>query len=313
MPKRGINTRENEVARAYRTVNDTLIEPVPFIVPRRAEVFQEDIYPPTVGSKPGLSAADWFAGKDALPPKISLESAYEGQVPEEVPGDYKPPEPAKAEPTKTDAPPKKALEPAREPEPQPAATISRGPPSSIKDNQTSMSTMASKFADKPESESSSDETSSFEEVPKPIERPAATSQAPKTNGDVKEIPVSRTTSATEPDPRPVTEVRTPPITSDEPPAAILPSSTQSGATASAQPGHRSTSSTGAATENLKSHLRDIKGMLEVQQKTITAQNEKLELLTKEVERLRKGSGTSSDGTKDERIRMLELELEQATS
>ncbi|KAK4907724.1 hypothetical protein LTR28_000425, partial [Elasticomyces elasticus] len=34
----------------------------------------DDIYPPTVGSKPAMSAGDWFGGKEGLPPKISLES-----------------------------------------------------------------------------------------------------------------------------------------------------------------------------------------------------------------------------------------------
>ncbi len=43
LPKRGVNTHENEVMRAFKTVNDSYIEPVSFIVPRRAEVFQNDI------------------------------------------------------------------------------------------------------------------------------------------------------------------------------------------------------------------------------------------------------------------------------
>jgi hypothetical protein len=30
MPKRGVNMHENEVARAYKTVNDQYIEPVSF-------------------------------------------------------------------------------------------------------------------------------------------------------------------------------------------------------------------------------------------------------------------------------------------
>ncbi len=43
LPKRGVNTHENEVMRAFKTVNDSYIEPISFIVPRRAEVFQDDI------------------------------------------------------------------------------------------------------------------------------------------------------------------------------------------------------------------------------------------------------------------------------
>jgi len=71
--------------RAYKTVNETYIEPVSFVVPRRAEVFQNDIYPPTTGLKPAMSSQEYFAGKTGMPPKISLESLYDGQEPEEVP------------------------------------------------------------------------------------------------------------------------------------------------------------------------------------------------------------------------------------
>jgi coronin-1B/1C/6 len=38
LPKRGINLHENEVLRCFKTVNDGYIQPVSFIVPRRAEV-----------------------------------------------------------------------------------------------------------------------------------------------------------------------------------------------------------------------------------------------------------------------------------
>ncbi|KAL8636204.1 MAG: hypothetical protein Q9228_006373, partial [Teloschistes exilis] len=68
---------ENEVMRAFKTVNDSYIEPISFIVPRRAEVFQGDIYPPVVGTKPAMSAAEWFDGAEGFPPKIDLESIYE--------------------------------------------------------------------------------------------------------------------------------------------------------------------------------------------------------------------------------------------
>ena len=151
LPKRGINLHENEVTRAYKTVNDSYIEPVSFIVPRRAEMFQSDIYPPTAGLKPGVTAAEWFAGKTALPPKISLESVYEGEGIKEVPSEYKAPGPALAAavqspaPTKTEAP-----KPADAPAPTPAA--SRGPAPTMNDNKASLADQASKFADNAEDE-----------------------------------------------------------------------------------------------------------------------------------------------------------------
>ena len=149
--------------RAFKTVNDGYVEPISFIVPRRSEVFQGDIYPPVTGSRPGMTAKHWLEGKDALPPKIDLESVYSGQEPTEVPSDYKPPPPLTPMPQLE---PRKS-EPTREPvQPSPAL---RSPPASMKEQGASMSNMASRFADKPESESE-DDSSSFEEVANPAER-----------------------------------------------------------------------------------------------------------------------------------------------
>jgi len=179
MPKRGVNTHENEIMRAYKTVNDAYIEPVSFIVPRRSETFQDDIYPPAVGIKPAMSSADWFEGKTATPPKISMEDVYEGQEPKEVAADDIPkstttrsaPEPA---PAPTPAATFKAEPKAEPPPPQ----ITREMPS-VSDNQKSMVSMASRFADRDrdleeDNEDEDEDSSSFEEVQKPVERPAAT-------------------------------------------------------------------------------------------------------------------------------------------
>ncbi|KAL9626691.1 MAG: hypothetical protein Q9164_007818, partial [Protoblastenia rupestris] len=91
LPKRGVNVHENEVMRAFKTVNDSYIEPISFIVPRRAEVFQDDIYPPAVGLKPAMSASEWFGGKEGVPPKIDLAAIFAGEEPTEIASDSKPP------------------------------------------------------------------------------------------------------------------------------------------------------------------------------------------------------------------------------
>lgn len=183
MPKRGVNAHENEVARAYKTVGDTYIEPISFIVPRRSENFQDDIYPPTVGLTPAMTPSDWSAGKEAIPPKVSMASLYEGEGLKEVTGvQDKPtaavgstdtpqpePEPAKPQPQPKPVEPtpvKKAPEPA--PEPTPVAK----PAPSMKEQGASMAAMVSKFADTEEDREPVKEDSSFDEVPKPIERPS---------------------------------------------------------------------------------------------------------------------------------------------
>ena len=168
LPKRGINTHENEVMRAFKTVNDSYVEPVSFLVPRRAEMFQDDIFPPTVGLKPAMSAGEWFDGKEDLPPKIDLASVYAGEEPAEVPSDYKPT--ARAPSPKAPSPTKKA--PEVQPEPTPPASALRGPPPSMNQQTASIKDLASKFTDDKDDSADSDggDSSSFEEIPKPIDR-----------------------------------------------------------------------------------------------------------------------------------------------
>lgn len=187
--KRGVNTHENEVMRAYKSVNDTYIEPISFIVPRRAEAFQDDIYPPTTGLKPAMSSKEWFDGATGLPPKVSMEGLFNGEGLSEVPSDQIKPV-SKPEPKPT---------PKAEPEPAPAVTkkqeapvvveppqqATRVPPASMKEQGASMSAMVDKFTDNGPAEDEEDD-SSFEEVQKPVERAPATKPVPANvvRGDV---------------------------------------------------------------------------------------------------------------------------------
>lgn len=45
-------------------------------VPRKAELFQQDLYPDTLGDTAALSADEWFGGQDAEPILISLKDGY---------------------------------------------------------------------------------------------------------------------------------------------------------------------------------------------------------------------------------------------
>ncbi|KAK8159230.1 actin-binding protein-like protein [Phyllosticta citrichinensis] len=294
LPKRGVNLHENEVMRAYKTVNDSYIEPVSFIVPRRAEVFQGDIYPPCVGLKPGMSSSEYFAGKEAVPPKFSLEARYEGEAPVEIPADAVP-KPNSAPAPKVEPKQEPKVEPKAEPEPEPKpepeptptpAAAARAPPPSVNENKTSMANAAAKFADKDEAESSADEASSFEEIPKPAERPNVTARMEeKTRGP--EV-------AQAPEPAPV-----------ETPAATPP----------AREERRSVSgAASAAAAGIKDQLAEIKNMLQSQNQAMTSQMQQMAHLTAEVNTMKhRLVELERGGEKDERIRQLELELEEARS
>ena len=268
--------------KAYKTVNDAYIEPISFTVPRRAEVFQADIYPPATGLKPAVSAKDWLAGKDGVPAKIDLESVYDGSAPVEVPSDYKPPTPAPI-PSPTKAPePKKA-----EPVPEPAQ---RSPPPTMSEQKGSIAALASKFQDDDAADEEEDDASSFEEVSRPVQRsaPVAAKVEQKLPAPVKTTP----TVTSPPKPSPVAQ---PPVRATQPPPFV------------AAP---SSSGPSSGDNSVESSLLQIKQLLEAQTKTITAQSEKIGLLAQEVDTLKKKVG---GGDQSERIRQLELELEAARS
>ncbi|ATY65122.1 Coronin crn1 [Cordyceps militaris] len=289
VPRRGINTHENEVMRAYKTVNDSYIEPISFTVPRRAETFQADIFPPAVGVKPACSAKEWLDGKTGIPSKIDLESVYDGSAPKEVASDYK--APAQSSPTTPKAEIKreepKREEPKRE-EPKPA--VSRAPPPSIKDQKSSISNMANKFQDnEEEDDDDADTTSSFEDIGRPAQRNPVPVRAAE-----PKLP-TKTTSAPAPAPAAV------PVTATAPINTAIPSRTPVGA---------STPVGGTAVE---SSLEQIKQLIENQTKIITQQNDKIGQLTQEVELLKRKVGPTGSQDQNERIRQLELELEEARS
>ena len=196
LPKRGVNMHENEVMRAYKTVNDSYIEPISFVVPRRAESFQEDIFPPTVGLKPAMSAKEWFDGAEGLPPKISMESLYDGDGVQEVSADEVKKPTKEPEPIKAAVPePKKEVEPSK-PEPSPSAVESRGPPASMKEQGSSMMAMVNKFEDGDAAEP--EEESDFEEVQKPVERTSAVKPAEADTAPVLKSPSDEKAFAPEP-------------------------------------------------------------------------------------------------------------------
>ncbi|KAI9203530.1 uncharacterized protein BJ171DRAFT_509889 [Polychytrium aggregatum] len=76
LPKRALNVAECEVARAYK-VHTTMVEPIPFKVPRKSDQFQADLFPETPGAEPSLTADEFFAGKTAPPKLISLEHGFQ--------------------------------------------------------------------------------------------------------------------------------------------------------------------------------------------------------------------------------------------
>lgn len=76
MPKRGLNVNICEIARYYKVHTKGFCEVIPMTVPRKSELFQDDLYPDTAGDEAAMTAEEWIAGKNATPIMISLKNGY---------------------------------------------------------------------------------------------------------------------------------------------------------------------------------------------------------------------------------------------
>ena len=76
MPKRGVDVSICEVFRFYKLhAMRSLVEPVSMIVPRKSQLFQEDLYPDTAAPTPSMTAEEWLSGRNRLPVLMAMKNA----------------------------------------------------------------------------------------------------------------------------------------------------------------------------------------------------------------------------------------------
>ena len=71
VPKRGLNIMGCETARLMKLTTNS-VEPLSFLVPRKSEAFQDDIYPDSFSGEASHTSDEWFAGSDQPPRLMSL-------------------------------------------------------------------------------------------------------------------------------------------------------------------------------------------------------------------------------------------------
>jgi coronin-1B/1C/6 len=74
-PKTACDIGSCEVVQLLKACT-TYIEPIHFVVPRKSELFQDDIFPDTPGPDPALKASEWLAGQTKEPVRVSLERGF---------------------------------------------------------------------------------------------------------------------------------------------------------------------------------------------------------------------------------------------
>jgi len=73
--RRACNVSVNEIIRLYQ-VTGTQLRPLSFQVPRKSDLFQDDLFPDCRGDEPNLSLEDWLAGQNATPKLVNLEHGF---------------------------------------------------------------------------------------------------------------------------------------------------------------------------------------------------------------------------------------------
>jgi len=73
--RRACNVSVNEIIRLYQ-VTGTQLRPLSFQVPRKSDLFQDDLFPDCRGDEPNLSLEEWLAGENATPKACKLRARF---------------------------------------------------------------------------------------------------------------------------------------------------------------------------------------------------------------------------------------------
>jgi WD40 repeat protein len=87
LPKRGVNVSQCEVVRLLK-VDNQKVEPLSFTVPRKSDLFQDDLYPNCFSGVPSLTAEAWKGGDNKQQDKSFSHAP--GFVPTAKPLDFNP-------------------------------------------------------------------------------------------------------------------------------------------------------------------------------------------------------------------------------
>ncbi|XP_070545785.1 coronin-1C-A-like isoform X2 [Ptychodera flava] len=90
LPKRGLDVTRCEIMRFYKLHSVAgMVEPVAMIVPRKSDMFQDDIYPDTVAPIPALTADEWISGINRDPIMMPMKEDHEVYTPPSA-ADFRP-------------------------------------------------------------------------------------------------------------------------------------------------------------------------------------------------------------------------------
>jgi len=81
-PKLSMDLGSCEIARLLK-ITATACEPISFTVPRKGDIFQDDLYPPTFSGEPSLTLDKWVGGANGTPKTTSMSPGFVAAKPQE--------------------------------------------------------------------------------------------------------------------------------------------------------------------------------------------------------------------------------------
>jgi len=75
VPKRGVSVSDNEIVKMLK-LSTKCMEPISFQVPRKSDMFQDDIFPDCASPEPALTSAQWCSGDTSNPKTMSLAPGF---------------------------------------------------------------------------------------------------------------------------------------------------------------------------------------------------------------------------------------------
>jgi len=78
VPKRGLDVMKCESARLLKLTNNQGVIPLSFVVPRKSDAFQDDIFPDCSSCDPAHTCEEWMAGSSRPPETMCLDPAQAG-------------------------------------------------------------------------------------------------------------------------------------------------------------------------------------------------------------------------------------------
>lgn len=82
IPKRSVDVNACEIMKFYKLISSAkanMIKPISFTVPRKSDLFQDDLYPPAISDEAAIEPCEWFEGKDAEPKRVDMSTFFVGK------------------------------------------------------------------------------------------------------------------------------------------------------------------------------------------------------------------------------------------